>query len=43
MLAHLVLERAWERYHGNVESRSKVVAAIRKHAQVIKSLREKVA
>ncbi len=47
------LERAWERYHGNVaalvkagvteENRSKVVATIRKHAQVIESLREKVA
>jgi len=47
------LERAWERYHGNVEAlvkngvtdenRSKVVATIRKHVQVIESLREKVA
>ena len=47
------LERAWERYHGNVEAlvkegvtdenRSKVVAAIRKHVQVIESLRDKVA
>ena len=47
------LERAWERYHGNVtalvkegvtdENRSKVVSTIRKHAQVIESLREKVA
>ena len=47
-----VLERAWERYR-NVEAlvkdgvtdenRSKVVAAIRTHAQVIESLREKVA
>ncbi len=47
------LDRAWERYHGNVEAlvkegvtdenRSKVVAAIRKHAEVIESLREKVA
>jgi hypothetical protein len=47
------LERAWERYHGNVaalvkegvtdEKRSKVVSTIRKHAQVIESLREKVA
>lgn len=47
------LERAWERYHGNVaalvkegvtdENRSKVVSTIRKHAQVIDSLREKVA
>ena len=49
----VALDRAWERYHGNVEAlvkdgvtdenRSKVVAAIRKHAQVIESLREKVA
>jgi len=47
------LERAWERYHGNVaalvkegvtdENRSKVVSTIRKHAQVIESLREKIA
>ena len=47
------LDRAWERYHGNVaalvkegvtdENRSKVVSTIRKHAQVIESLREKVA
>jgi hypothetical protein len=47
------LDRAWERYHGNVEAlvkegvtdenRSKVVSTIRKHAQVIESLREKVA
>ena len=47
------LERAWERYHGRAaalvkegvtdENRSKVVAAIRKHAQVIEALREKVA
>lgn len=47
------LERAWERYHSNVtalvkegvsdENRSKVVSTIRKHAQVIESLREKVA
>jgi hypothetical protein len=47
------LERAWERYHGNVaalvkagvtdENRSKVVATIRKHVQVIESMREKVA
>ncbi len=45
--------RAWERYHGNVEAlvkdgltdenRSEVVATIRKHAQAIESLREKVA
>jgi hypothetical protein len=49
----IALERAWERYHGNVEAlvkdgvtdenRSKVVSTIRKHAQVIESLREKVA
>jgi len=49
----VALERAWERYHGNVvalvkegvtdENRSKVVATIRKHAQAIESLREKVA
>lgn len=47
------LERAWERYHGNVtalvkdgvtdENRSRVVSTIRKHAQVIEGLREKVA
>lgn len=49
----MALDRAWERYHGNVEAlvkegvtdenRNKVVAAIRKHAEVIESLREKVA
>ena len=49
----VALDRAWERYHGNVEAlvkegvtnenRSQVVAAIRKHAQVIESLRDKVA
>jgi hypothetical protein len=49
----VALDRAWDRYQGNVEAlvkdgvtdenRSKVVAAIRKHAQVIESLREKVA
>lgn len=49
----VVLERAWARYHGKVEAllkesvtdenRTKVVAAIRKHAQVIESLRKKVA
>ena len=49
----VALDHAWDRYHGNVEAlvkdgvtdenRSKVVAAIRKHAQVIESLREKVA
>ena len=47
------LDRAWERYHGSVEAlvkegvtdenRSQVVSAIRKHAQVIESLRERVA
>jgi hypothetical protein len=47
------LDRAWERYHSNVdalvkegvtdENRTKVVAAIRKHVQVIESLRDKVA
>jgi hypothetical protein len=49
----VALDRAWERYHGNVEAlvkegvtdenRSKVIAAIRKHAEVIETLREKVA
>jgi hypothetical protein len=49
----VTLERAWARYHGNVEAlvkegvtdenRSTVVATIRRHAQVIESLREKVA
>jgi hypothetical protein len=49
----VALDRAWERYHGNVETlvkegvtddnRSQVVAAIRKHAQVLESLREKMA
>lgn len=49
----VALDHAWERYHGNVEAlvkegvtdenRSKVVAEMRKHAQVIESLREKVA
>jgi hypothetical protein len=49
----VALDHAWERYHGNVEAlvkvgvtdenRSNVVAAIRKHAQVLEGLREKVA
>lgn len=49
----VALDRAWDRYHGNVEAlvkegvtdenRSQVIAAIRKHVQVIESLREKVA
>ncbi len=49
----VALDRAWERYHGNAEAlvkegvtdenRSQVVAAIRKHAEVMESLREKVA
>lgn len=49
----VALDRAWDRYHGNVEAlvkdgvtgenRSKVVAAIRKHVQAIESLRDKVA
>jgi hypothetical protein len=47
------LERSWERYHGNVaalvkegitdENRSNVVSTIRKHAQSIESLCQKVA
>lgn len=47
------LERAWERYHGNVtalvkegvtdENRSKVLTTIKKHVQTIEILREKVA
>jgi hypothetical protein len=47
------LERAWERYHGNVtalvkdgvsdENRAKVLTTIKKHAQTIESLRQKVA
>lgn len=47
------LERAWERYHGNVtalvkdgvtdENRAKVLTTIKKHVQTIESLREKVA
>jgi hypothetical protein len=49
----VALERAWERYHGNVtalvkegvtdENRAKVLTTITKHAQTIESLREKVA
>ena len=45
--------RTWERYHSSVESivkegvtdenRSKVLDAIRKHAEAIETLREKVA
>jgi hypothetical protein len=47
------LERAWERYHGNVaalvkervtdENRAAVLSTIKKHVQAIESLREKVA
>lgn len=47
------LERAWERYHGNVtalvkegvtdENRAKVLSTIKKYVQTIESLREKVA
>lgn len=47
------LERAWERYHGNMtalvkegvtdESRAKVLTTIKKHVQTIESLRVKVA
>jgi len=49
----VAIDRAWERYHGNVQAlvkagvtddnRDKVVATIRKHVQAIESLREKVA
>ncbi len=49
----VALDRACERYHGNVEAlvkegvtddnRSQVVVAIRKHAQVMENLSEKVA
>ncbi len=49
----VVLDRAWERYRGNVESlvktgitddnRSKVASAIKKHAAAIEALRDKVA
>lgn len=47
------LERAWERYHGNVTTlvkegvtdanRAKVLTTMKKHVQTIESLREKVA
>jgi hypothetical protein len=49
----VALERAWERYHGNVaalvkerftdENRAAVLSTIKKHVQAIESLREKVA
>jgi len=49
----VALERAWERYRGNVEAlvkagvtddnRGKVVATIKKHVETIEALREKVA
>jgi len=49
----VALERAWERYHGNVvalvkqsvtdENRATVLTTIKKHLQTIESLREKVA
>lgn len=49
----VALDRAWERYHGNVEAlvkagvtddnRSKVLAAIKKQVETIEALREKVA
>jgi len=49
----VALERAWERYHGNVatlvkervtdENRAAVLSTIQKHVQAIESLREKVA
>jgi hypothetical protein len=49
----VTLERAWERYHGNVvalvnegvtdENRATVLTTIKKHVQTIESLREKVA
>jgi hypothetical protein len=49
----VALERAWERYHGNVttlvkervtdENRAAVLSTIKKHLQTIESLREKVA
>ncbi len=51
--AMVALERAWERYHGNVETlvktgitddnRSKVAAIIKMHAAAIETLRDKVA
>ena len=47
------LERAWDRYHGNVEAlvkegvtdenRSKVLSAIKKQVETIEALRQKVA
>lgn len=49
----VAIERAWERYHGNVEAlvkdgvtdenRAKVLTTIKKHVQTIESLRQKVA
>jgi len=49
----VALDRAWERYHGNVaalvkegvtdENRATVLTTIEKHVQAIESLREKVA
>ena len=49
----VILERAWERYHGNVEAlvkegvtdenRSKVLSAIKKQVETIEALRQKVA
>jgi hypothetical protein len=49
----VAIERAWERYHGNVEplvkegvtdeNRATVLTTIKKHVQTIESLREKVA
>jgi hypothetical protein len=49
----VALERAWERYHGNVaalvkerftdENRAAVLSTIKKHVQAIESLRDKVA
>jgi hypothetical protein len=49
----VAIERAWERYHGNVEAlvkdgvtdenRAKVLTTIKKHVQMIESLRQKVA
>jgi hypothetical protein len=49
----VAIERAWERYHGNVEAlvkdgitdenRVKVLTTIKKHAQTIETLRQKVA
>jgi hypothetical protein len=49
----VAIERAWDRYHGNVEAlvkdgvtdenRAKVLTTIKKHVQTIESLRQKVA